>query len=58
MVEKIIYISLTAIGAVLLIAIGFLVAKRMHKKRMHKIKSGLNNSKKNLNESKSELEAP
>jgi len=49
MVEKIIYISLTAIGAVLLIAIGFLVAKRMHK-----IKSGLNNSKKNLEKQKPE----
>jgi len=41
MVEKILYISLIALGAVLLIAIGFLVAKRKHK-----IKAGLNNSKK------------
>lgn len=40
-----------AIGAVLLIAAGFLIAKRMHK-----IRSGLNNSKKNLE--KQEPETP
>lgn len=50
---KILYISAIAIGVVLLIAAGFLVAKRMHK-----IKSGLNNSKKNLNKSKPESETP
>ena len=53
MVERILLISLTAIGAVLLIIAGFLVAKKMHK-----IKSGLNNSNKNLNESKPDSETP